>query len=116
MITYGDLATFHLPPGGRLLRCAPAELHAPAWRRFLLDTALGTASLIQGFEAIHAGDWLEPDGVTAVVATTVVGKSTLVGEMMRLGRALCFVYVLALSRCGSLVPVLPCLPVMLVLS
>ncbi len=112
LVTYEDRATFHLSQACRTLRCAPVNLDAPEWRRFLLDTVLGIAALVQGFEALHAGAWLGPLGLTAVVAGTGGGKSTLVAEMIRRGRVLFCDDVLALSTSGERVVGHPGPPVM----
>ncbi len=85
-ITYGDRAEFHLAgPGPGVLRCAPADVDEPSWRRFLLDSALGTAALVHGYEALHAGAVATAHGVVAVVAEQGGGKSTLVAQLLRDG-------------------------------
>jgi hypothetical protein len=98
LITYGDRATFHLSPDGGTLCCAPVDPRHPAWRRFFLDTVLGTASLIHGFESLHAGACLGPQGLIAIVAGTGGGKSTTVAEMVQRGHALFCDDILALSQ------------------
>ncbi len=98
LITYSDRATFHLSHCGRKVQCAPRDPGDPAWRRFLLDTVLGTASLIHGFEALHAGAWLSPQGLIAIVAGTGSGKSTTVAEMVRRGHPLFCDDIFALSQ------------------
>ena len=84
-IGYGDRATFHLSAGGASLRCAPVDVDDPAWRRFLLDTALGTAALLHGYEALHAGAVAGPRGAIAVVGDQGGGKSTLVAQLVGQG-------------------------------
>lgn len=95
-IAYGDEATFHL--GGGRLRCAPRDVDHPRWRRFLLDSAMGSAALVHGYDALHAGAVVGPGGVVAVVTGEGGGKSTLVVELLRRGATLFCDDVLCLSR------------------
>ncbi len=97
-IDYGERSTFHLTAGGGELHCAPADPEEPSWRRFLLDSCLGTAALVHGYEALHAGAFELPEGVVAVVAAEGGGKSTLVAELVRRGHTLFCDDVLSLSR------------------
>ena len=54
LIRYGHRAFFHLSADRRVLRCAPTERDDPIWQRVLLDTVLWTASLLRGYELLHA--------------------------------------------------------------
>lgn len=99
--TYGDRATFHLTADGRTLLCAPADPEAPEWRRVLLDSVLATASLLSGYEALHAAAVLGPDGAVALMGRTGGGKTTLAAELLRRGHPLFCDDVLALSRDGA---------------
>ena len=97
-MTYGDRASFHLSADGRTLLCAPADVEAPGWRRVLLDSVLATASLLHGFQALHAGAVLSPAGAVAFMGRTGGGKTTLVTELVRRGLPLVCDDILALSR------------------
>jgi hypothetical protein len=99
--SYGDSAAFHLSGDARRLRCAPADVDEPAWRRVLLDSVLATVALLHGFEALHAAAVAGPTGTVAFIAHTGGGKSTLVAELMRRGLPLVCDDVLALSRDAS---------------
>ncbi|MGH9031325.1 MAG: hypothetical protein ACRDZV_04285 [Acidimicrobiia bacterium] len=97
-IEYDRRAAFHLAAGGRVLRCWAADPDEPAWRRFLLDTCLGTAALARGYEALHAAGFERDGGAVAVVATEGGGKSTLLAELLHRGRRFLCDDVLCLSR------------------
>ena len=88
LIDFASRAVFHLDAPAMQARCAPADESDPSWRRFLLDTVLGTAALARGGEALHAAGVLTTSGVVAIAALTGGGKSTLAAEMMRRGGAL----------------------------
>jgi hypothetical protein len=88
LIEFAPRAVFHLDAPVRQGRCAPVDEGDPSWRRFLLDTVLGTAALVRGGEALHAAGVLTPSGVVAIAALTGGGKSTLAAEMIRRGDAL----------------------------
>lgn len=79
------LARFHLDPGARLLRCAPADPDHPAWRRLLLDTALVTASLVRGRDALHAGAVVKGGDAIAIAGASGAGKTTTMLELLRRG-------------------------------
>jgi hypothetical protein len=100
--SYGDRATFHLSAGGNTLLCAPLDAEAPEWRRVLLDSVLATASLLSGYEALHAAAVLGPDGAVALMGRTGGGKTTLAAELLRRGHPLFCDDVLALSRDGGI--------------
>ena len=96
-IDYADEASFHLDPGARRVACAPRRFDDPGWRRFLLDTVLGTASLVHGFELLHAAACIDERGVLAIVSASGGGKSTLLAELIMRGRAFFSDDLLALS-------------------
>jgi hypothetical protein len=100
-IEYGRRALFHLAAGGGQLRCWAANPDELSWRRFLLDTVLGTVMLEHGFEALHAGAFERDGEVVAVVAGEGGGKSTLLAELVHRGRPLFCDDLLTLARCGS---------------
>ncbi len=101
-LRYGDeaaaRATFHLDRREGVVRCAPADVHDAGWRRFLLDTVLGTAALVHGFEMLHSGACVLASGLVAIVAGSGGGKSTLVAELVARGHDLFTDDLLALSR------------------
>ena len=98
LIEYGDRASFLLAPDASLVMCAPTDPTSPEWRRFLLDTVLGTVSLVRGFEALHAAGGLTPQGVVAVAAGQGGGKSTLLVELLARGGVLFNDDILALAH------------------
>ena len=112
--SYGDRAAFHLSADGRRLLCAPVDADAPEWRRVLLDSVLATASLLRGYEALHAAAVLGPDGAVALMGRTGGGKTTLAAELLRRGYPLFCDDVLALSRdsAGGRILAHPAPPVM----
>ena len=79
------LGRFHLDPGATRLLCAPSDVQAPAWRRLLLDTALVTASLARGRDALHAGCVARGGGAIALAGVSGAGKTTLLLELLRAG-------------------------------
>jgi hypothetical protein len=103
LITYDDIAAFHISADRRAIRCGPVVVDDVAWRRFLLDTVFGMTSLLHGFEALHAGAWVGPVGVVAVVAGAGGGKSTLLAEMVRRGHVMFCDDILALSARDRLI-------------
>jgi hypothetical protein len=111
-ITYGERAVFWLSSDGRTLLCGaddPTDVH---WQRFLLDTVLGSTSLLRGFEALHASAVEQPDGVVAFATITGGGKSSLAAELVRRGHPLFCDDILALKRRGDRVVGYPGPPLM----
>jgi len=88
LMTYGRDACFLLSPDLRELRCSPARPTEAGWRRFLLDTVLWSASLLNGVELMHASAVRGEAGVTAFAAFSGGGKTSLARELMR--RGACF--------------------------
>lgn len=80
-----QLAGFHLDAGGHTLLCAPADVADPAWRRLLLDTALVTASLARGLDALHAGAVVMAGRAVAIAGPSGAGKTSLMLELLRAG-------------------------------
>jgi hypothetical protein len=111
-VDYGDRATFHLAPDAAVVRCAPRDVERPAWRRFLLDTVLGTAALVQGYEALHAAAALGESGLVAIAAETGGGKSTLLARLLLRGHLLFCDDILALSHRDGQVVAVPGPPLM----
>lgn len=112
LFTFGRRATFHLDREARTLLCAPTDPESLSWQRFLFDTALQCASLIRGFEALHASAVCAPEGVAAFVAAPGGGKSALAAELVRRGHSLFSDDVLALSRANGKVLAHPGPPLM----
>ena len=85
LMAYGDDALFLLSPDGHELRCAPAEPTATAWQRFLLDTVLWSASLLNGVELLHSSAVQGPAGVVAFAGFSGCGKTSLAAELLGQG-------------------------------
>ncbi len=88
LIEWEDAGVFHLDQEGGLLRCWGPDPEDPAWQRFVLDSALGSAALRHGAEALHAGAVAHDDGATAVAAGMGGGKTSLVAELLARGASL----------------------------
>jgi hypothetical protein len=111
----GTRAVHHLSADASVLLCAPAEGDDPSWWRVVLDSVLFTVSLLQGYEALHAGAVATPDGAIAITAATGGGKSTLLAALLQRGLALMADDVLALEPRGMEPPLaLPAPPLMTV--
>lgn len=78
LMQWGRDGTFHL--AGRTLRAHGRQ--DDRWRRVLLDSALASAALSLGAEAMHAGAVAVGDTAIAVTAATGGGKSTLLAELL----------------------------------
>ena len=102
-----------LSDDARVLRCAPADEHDPAWFRVLLDSVLLCAALLGGREGLHAGSVIVAGGAVAIVAAAGGGKSTLVSELVGRGHDLMSddITFLATERAGTPLA-LPGAPVM----
>jgi hypothetical protein len=111
-LEYGDRALFHLAQHASLVLCAPRHLETPAWRRFLLDTVLGTVALLHGYEGLHAAAALGDNGFVAIAAAMNGGKSTLLAQLLRRGSALFCDDILALSHQARQVVAAPGPPLM----
>jgi hypothetical protein len=88
LMAYADEARFLLSADLRELRCAPARPEHPAWRRFLLDTVLWSASLLRGVELLHASAVQGGAGVTAFAAFSGGGKTSVARELLLRGATL----------------------------
>lgn len=89
---------FHL--GDRRLACDMPDGDTTS-RRVLLDSVLLTASVLAGYEVLHAGAVLGRDGAVALVADTGGGKSTLVTQLVAAGAGFVTDDILALSDDGD---------------
>lgn len=94
-------AIHHLCPDARVLRCAPSDPTDVTWWREVLDSALFTAALLHGYEALHAGAVATPHGAIAIAAASGGGKSTLLSELLARGYALMADDVLVLESAGA---------------
>jgi hypothetical protein len=111
----GTRAIHHLCADTSVLLCAPSDGDDPSWWRVVLDSVLFTVALLRGYEALHAGAIVTPDGVIAVTAATGGGKSTLLAELLGRGLALMADDVLVLKSGGTEVPLaFPAPPLMTV--
>jgi len=88
LISYDPRASFHLDASASTVLCDPRDHDDPAWRRFLLDSVLGTAALVRGFVGLHAAATVTEHGLIAVAAGTGGGKSTFTAELLRRGGSL----------------------------
>ncbi len=87
---YGDEAVFVMSADTSSISCWPQDADNRWWQRFLLDTVLFTASLLRGYEAIHASAVYTERGAIAFVGLSGAGKTSLALELMRRGhRLLC---------------------------
>lgn len=112
-IQYRQHARFHLTADARELRWWAADPEGLPWRRFLLNTVLGTAALEHGFEALCAGAFEFDGKAVAVVATQGGGESAVLAELVRRGRPFFSDDLLALSRQGGVPTAHPGPPLML---
>jgi hypothetical protein len=100
----GTRAIHHLSADAGTLRCAPADPTEQSWWRVVLDSALFTVALLQGYEALHAGAIATPGGAIAIAAATGGGKSTLLNELLSDGWGLMTDDVLVLESRGEDAP------------
>jgi hypothetical protein len=96
-VTHGE-NRLHVDAGATRMLCAPADPTSCVWQRVLLDTALVTASLARGFDAVHAGAVTLDGGCVAILGARGAGKTTLTLELVRRGAQLVADDVLALAR------------------
>jgi hypothetical protein len=96
-VVHGE-TRLHLDAGATSMLCAPADPASAAWQRVLLDTALVTASLARGFDALHAGAVAVGPACVALIGARGSGKTTLTLELVRRGAQLVADDVLALAR------------------
>lgn len=97
LCTYGERASFHISADATTLLCAPADVEAAAWKRFLLDTILWTLCLIRGLQALHASAVVR-DGAISFSAGQGGGKSSLAIELRERGWPLLTDDILAVDR------------------
>lgn len=100
----GTRALHHLNAEASILRCAPENRADPVWWRAVLDSVLFTVALLRGYEALHAGGVVTPEGVIAITAGTGGGKSTLLTELLGRGARLMADDVLILESRGTRAP------------
>jgi hypothetical protein len=78
----------HVARDGSQIGCATPDPWRPQWRRFLLDTVLGTSALRRGLVGLHAAAVTVGGGVVAIAGTTGAGKTTLAAHLIRDGAQL----------------------------
>jgi hypothetical protein len=108
---YRERALFHLSSDHDVLRCAISEA-GTAWQRVLLDTVFWAVSLLKGFELLHAGAVVTPQGLVAVVGPSGAGKTTLSIELVKRGGVLFSDDIVALQERGDEVVAHPGPPLM----
>jgi hypothetical protein len=111
-LTWAGAASFLLSPDARSLICAPLSASDRGWQRLLMDTVLWTASLLHGFELLHASAVLAPGGVIAFAAGSGHGKSSIAWELVRRGMPLVADDVLPLRGSGHSLLAYPGPPLM----
>lgn len=84
LFSYGDRARFRLDASLCHLECAPRS-RGLDWQRVLIGKVLPSASVMRGYEALHAAVIDTPDGVVAMMGAAGAGKSTLAAELMSRG-------------------------------
>jgi hypothetical protein len=113
----GTRAIHHLSADAALLLCAPSDPSDPSWWRLVLDSVLFTVALLRGYEALHAGAVVTPDGGSAIAITAASGggKSTLLTELLGRGLPLLSDDVVVLEAQGAEAPLAqPAAPLMTV--
>jgi hypothetical protein len=100
----GEQALMHLDADLGTLRCAPSPGADLRWQRALTDTVLWTASLLRGFELLHASTVSTDHGLIALAGASGSGKSTLAAEFVRRGaRPFCDDLLALEDRAGRLI-------------
>lgn len=90
-----------LAPGGERLLCAPPPVPSWRWQRFVVGRCLPLASMLRGYEVLHAGAVAMGGGVVAIVGPRGVGKTSLTFHLMLRGASFFTDDVLALRAIGS---------------
>jgi hypothetical protein len=88
------------PTGDRVL-CAPPQVQAWRWQRFLVGRVLPWAALLRGRELFHASAVRVGDQAVAVLADTGLGKTSVAVRLMLHGAGFITDDVLALSERGG---------------
>jgi hypothetical protein len=83
LLTFGG-AAFHFDAATDVVLCA-GDRDEARWQRFVLDTVLWSASLLHGFELLHASAVSTPAGPVALVAPSGFGKTSLAIALMERG-------------------------------
>jgi hypothetical protein len=84
----GPVGVFHLGADGTHLAYASEDPQRPAFVRMLLDTALGTAALRCGLDALHASAFTVDGRLVAIAGPTGAGKTSVAIAALRRGAAL----------------------------
>ena len=73
--------------GGGTVRCAPADLPAWRWQRFLTGQVLPFAAVLNGLEVFHASAVVIGGAAVAIVGASGVGKTSVALELALRGPA-----------------------------
>jgi hypothetical protein len=76
---------FHVSGGADLIRCAPADVPAWRWQRYLIGQVLPFASALRGYEPWHASAVVSGKRAIVLSGASGSGKSTLAAELVALG-------------------------------
>jgi hypothetical protein len=92
-----DFGLCVIAQGADRLLCAPPPVPSWRWQRFLVGRCLPLASLLRGYEVIHAGAVAVNGGVAAIAGPRGAGKTSLTLHLMLRGARLYTDDVLALN-------------------
>jgi hypothetical protein len=77
--------TFRVAEDGSQIACAPNDLPAWVWQRFLIAQALPLASLLRGYEPLHASAVAVDRRALLVLGTSGAGKSSVALRLTAIG-------------------------------
>jgi hypothetical protein len=92
---------FLVSPDGTVIRCAPLQIAAWRWQRYLVGQALPFAALLQGLEVFHASAVAIGGRALALVGAPLAGKSSLAAALVLGGSRFVADDVLAIERDGD---------------
>lgn len=93
--------SFAVTPDGARVACAPAEIEAWLWQRFLVAQPLPLAAALHGYEPLHAGGVVLDDRAVLVMGASGAGKSSLALHLAARGGAFLTDDVAALEPSGT---------------
>jgi hypothetical protein len=88
-------------PDGARLMCVPPPVRSWRWQRFLVGRCLPMASMLSGYEVIHAGAVELGGGVIAIIGPSGTGKTSLTVRLVLRGAGFFTDDVLALDARGE---------------
>lgn len=100
LFAYGEKTWFQLHSQMSRLNCLVRDTGS-GWKRVLLGKVIPAASVLRGFEALHAAAVDSPWGVVGILAPSGIGKSTLASALIARGWRLFADDQLTLSRQGE---------------